>query len=248
MSSNTIVINNGTGQQVLDQLNSIFPAIASAQYGSTDPSTSGYAVSGMWWVDTGTNTVKQRNSANTAWIIQGSFDATTGYISWGTVGHVQWQYTLESGYVKLNGATVSRTDYDNLWSWAQAQSLTTSDNTTATTKHLFGTGDGSTTFVLPNLEGLSLQGGSTVNSIGAGLPNITGYFKFNGDRNNTGTAYGCMYKTSDVSNSYFTMPSTANANDDGNICNFDASKSNSIYGSSTTVQPPSVKLIPQIKY
>lgn len=29
---------------------------------------------------------------------------------------------------------------------------------------------------------------------------------------------------------------------------FDASQSNSIYGSSTTVQPPAIQLIPQIKY
>lgn len=29
---------------------------------------------------------------------------------------------------------------------------------------------------------------------------------------------------------------------------FDASRSNPIYGSSTTVQPPSIKLIPQLRY
>lgn len=34
----------------------------------------------------------------------------------------------------------------------------------------------------------------------------------------------------------------------GAALTFDASKSNSIYGSSETVQPPAICLIPQIKY
>lgn len=37
-------------------------------------------------------------------------------------------------------------------------------------------------------------------------------------------------------------------NTDAPVIKFDASKSNPIYGSSTTVQPPSIKLIPQLRY
>lgn len=39
------------------------------------------------------------------------------------------------------------------------------------------------------------------------------------------------------------------ATDNGNCTiDFDASKSNQIYGSSSTVQPPSIVLLPQIKF
>ena len=55
MASNTIKVVDGTGVQLLEQLNLINPALASMQYGSTDPSVGGYAVSGMWWADTGNN-------------------------------------------------------------------------------------------------------------------------------------------------------------------------------------------------
>lgn len=61
------------------------------------------------------------------------------------IGHIQQQYVIETGYLKLDGSTVSRTTYADLWSWVQANSLTT----------VFGVGDGSTTFVLPNITASS---------------------------------------------------------------------------------------------
>ena len=38
------------------------------------------------------------------------------------------------------------------------------------------------------------------------------------------------------------------SNTDAPVIKFDASKSNPIYGSSDTVQPPALTLIPQIRY
>lgn len=185
-------------------------------------------------------------------------DITDGSTIWNVrkfnamIGHVQWQYTLEPGYVKLNGATVSRTTYANLWLWAQANSLTTSSNTSNTTKHLFGVGDGSTTFVLPNFVDLVLQGGSAICSIGAGLPNITGSLT----DAMTGSNISLFIDTAATgaftgrSGTYRQYPNISAAGSSlfYDTINFNASKSNSIYGSSTTVQPPAVKLIPQIKY
>src|SRR5574344_1581347 len=110
MASNTIVISNGTGQQVLDQLNAIFPAISSMQYGSTDPYVGSYAVAGMWWVDTGNNLVKQRNSANTAWLTQGSFDATTGAITWNNANIATTLQTART--IGVSGVTGTAQSFD----------------------------------------------------------------------------------------------------------------------------------------
>jgi hypothetical protein len=55
-----------------------------------------------------------------------------------------------AGWLKANGATVNRADYPRLWAYAVANSLTTNDVTN--NPGLFGTGDGSTTFTLPNFE------------------------------------------------------------------------------------------------
>ena len=64
------------------------------------------------------------------------------------------------GYLVCNGATVSRTTYANLF---------------AVIGTTFGSGDGSTTFALPNLIDRFAQGSTTVGTNkSAGLPNITG--------------------------------------------------------------------------
>lgn len=71
-------------------------------------------------------------------------------------------------------------------------------------------------------------------SINAGLPNING--SFNHSPWSTNSPTGAFFSKS-------TTPNTINSPDGSsklkwNICGFDASKSNSIYGSSDTVQPP----------
>ena len=75
----------------------------------------------------------------------------------------------------------------------------------------------------------------------AGLPNITGNFTFNGG--NAKSAVGAF--------------SFSNTGDSGwgdtwgqnkPTISFDASKSNSLYGNSNTVQPAALQLILQIKF
>lgn len=67
--------------------------------------------------------------------------------------------------------------------------------------------------------------------IEAGLPNITGGIVINGDVN-----------TARITGAFYPEPNRsergANENESGRIVHFDASKSNSIYGASDTVQPP----------
>jgi microcystin-dependent protein len=55
------------------------------------------------------------------------------------------------GYLKMNGATVSRTAYAALW--AYAQNALAPNNDTANNPGLFGVGDGATTFQLPDTRG-----------------------------------------------------------------------------------------------
>ena len=137
-----------------------------------------------------------------------------------------------SGYLLCNGAAVSRTTYAKLF---------------AAIGTTYGEGDGSTTFNLPNLTDRFIQGSGTVGTVkSAGLPNITGSiynFLYFQDSGNSGAMYsGNMFENPESSYSAPHTPGTW-----GSIA-FDASKSNSIYGSSSTVQPPALTMRYYIKY
>lgn len=55
-----------------------------------------------------------------------------------------------TGWLKLNGAALSRTTYSDLWAHAQASGMY---DATGVNIYQFGPGDGSTTFTLPDLRG-----------------------------------------------------------------------------------------------
>lgn len=57
----------------------------------------------------------------------------------------------------LQGQTISRTTYADLWEWITTNGLSPS---------VFGAGDGSTTFVLPDLRGKALVGATSVDPLG----------------------------------------------------------------------------------
>lgn len=130
-----------------------------------------------------------------------------------------------SGYLLCNGAAVSRTTYAELF---------------AIIGTTYGTGDGSTTFALPNLTDKFIQGSTTAGTVkSAGLPNITGTFN---TYTWSTTASGAFTGTANDGNS--------NASGTGKYVKFtfSAKNSNSIYGASTTVQPPAVTMRYYIKY
>lgn len=81
------------------------------------------------------------------------------------------------------------------------------------------------------------EGESPGTDVEAGLPNITGYFYNQGakelSRNGEGTYSDPFYPTVGAQLGGQTSSGTT-----GVIWNFDASKSNEIYGNSDTVQPP----------
>lgn len=149
------------------------------------------------------------------------------------------------GSLPLIGGTYSRTLYKDLWDWVQKQTgylKTESEWTILFNKNngnvpFYSSGDGSTTFRVPSLK-CWVKSGSSINEVGsyleAGLPNITG----SAGHFNSLIEYvysGAMFEKSSKS----TADSNAGATQAKEI-GFDASRSNKIYGSSDTVQPPSV--------
>lgn len=166
------------------------------------------------------------------------YDGTWG--SWkelgGTpIGDVIYRPYLLTGHVKANGATVSRFDYPTLEAFANEKNLWGNN------VWQYGVGNGSTTMVLPNYLNRVLEGGDVPAVLNAGLPNITGNISFTGN-SAAGGASGCF-----ASAGYNQFWASGDRHDGIGI-NMDASRSNSIYGASHTVQPPAIVLIPQIKY
>lgn len=183
------------------------------------------------------------------WIVDDVRDMTP-------VGCVRGSLFLPKGYIKANGATVQRVDYPRLVQFIESNNLWTDDTTTNV--GLFGRGDGSSTFVLPDYRERMVQytEGSTGAKRDAGLPNISGYFNFL-DNVAKNVAIGVMRDAGGVMRvTAFThnvvvlnegthSVSTAYVNDQVIL---DAHNYNSIYGSSNTVQPPAINVIPIIRY
>lgn len=151
----------------------------------------------------------------------------------GTIIHYAGR-TVPSGWLICNGANVSRTDYAALF---------------AAIGTIYGAGNGSTTFGLPNLDGRFLEGTTYTGSVGtyhsAGLPNITGQI------NKLPTPWiGLLYEQNGALKPVNVGDKAYGGNSNGS--NFrlelDASGANEIFGNSTTVQPPSMALLPCIKF
>lgn len=152
----------------------------------------------------------------------------------GAIGEIKYFAfnTPPDGYLVCNGANVSRETYADLFAVIGAT---------------FGSGDGSTTFTLPNLIDKFAQGSATVGTaVEAGLPNITGWTLLASTTNSDPAYYSGALSTQDIA--LYRVTNSGTLGYTKNQLNFDASKSNPIYGNSTTVQPPALTLLPCIKY
>ena len=138
-----------------------------------------------------------------------------------------------SGCIICNGAAVSRMTYAKLF---------------AAIGTIYGAGDGSTTFNLPNLTDRFIQGSEAAGTyIAPGLPGIHGDFALiSMHDNNTNNTESFLIKASYGPYTYggtvFDSPLFANQT------NFDAARSSIIYGASMTVQPPALTMRYYIKY
>lgn len=138
---------------------------------------------------------------------------------------------LPEGWLLCDGSAISRTTYSDLFS------------AIGTT---WGGGDGSSTFNLPNLIDRFPQG-STVSGTykAAGLPNITGSAEFSIGSSSNLTGATEAFVVDESTSIPMSLPLSSGAY---KRFYFSASNCSSIYGNSTTVQPPAATLIPIIKY
>lgn len=145
--------------------------------------------------------------------------------------------TTPTGWLLCDGSAISRVQYNKLFSVIGTS---------------YGSGDGSTTFNVPNLIDKFVQGNATSGTVkAAGLPNITGTMNIRRGNSGTGNtlftptgAYGVITDTGNTSAPADIITGSV----DDQKWSFDASRSNSVYGNSTTVQPPALTMRYIIKY
>ncbi len=137
--------------------------------------------------------------------------------------------TVPSGFLAANGGNVSRATYARLY------------GAIGTT---WGSGDGSTTFKLPDFRNRTIWGANAASEVGtyleSGAPNITGYITGGGQSYTTqygGAFYEYGGSTDTADSGHSTVP----------VVGFDASRSNPIYGAAEIVQPPAGKALWIIK-
>ena len=135
--------------------------------------------------------------------------------------------TLPANCIWLEGAEVSRTTYSTLF------------GIYGTT---YGAGNGSTTFNLPDFRNRALWGADSAGYLAAGLPNIWGEVNTVCD----GNVYGGFYLNTQWGDLIDTHDSGGWG--EASQIGFSAHRSNSIYGNSTTVQPPSIKVRVYTRY
>ena len=144
--------------------------------------------------------------------------------------------TVPDGFLLCNGAAVSRKTYAKLF---EAIGV------------LWGAGDGSTTFNLPDSDGRVLQGATDVSKVGkyleAGLPNITGGF----GHITEGSGFAVIQS---INGAFLGVGKTTNGHGSGSgglggytDVNLVASRSSSIYSSTNTVQPTALQALIIIK-
>ena len=137
--------------------------------------------------------------------------------------------SIPDGWLLCNGALVSRKTYAKLF---------------AAIGTAWGAGDGSTTFKLPDADARVMQGVTDASKVGKylepSLPNIIGTVLDNFGGINAG-ASGAFY--------WPTHSATTNSGNDGRYgtLDFQASRSNSIYANSSTVQMPALQILTIIK-
>ncbi len=137
--------------------------------------------------------------------------------------------TPPTGYLKADGAAVGRETYPDMF---------------ASIGTIFGEGDGSTTFNLPDLMGRFPEGHDLPGMVKeAGLPNVTGNMTVTAYTANTSEAFFNRYINQANAQMY---ESTGGGFKDTGT-GFNASRSNPVYGASDTVQPHALTLLPCVK-
>lgn len=153
------------------------------------------------------------------------------------IGSVTWYAgyaSIPENYLLCDGSAISRKDYADLFT---VIGIT------------YGAGDGSTTFNLPLLtDGRFIEGNPTPSiQYEAGIPNIQATL----GTTTLSTGSPATNKANETNPFYMEDLPRNGIDYGGNHLEwifFDASRANSIYGNSSTVQPKSLTMRPLIKY
>ena len=163
------------------------------------------------------------------------------------------------GFIIANGAELSRTTFADLYTWAVSNNLLVDQSKIPSTAHAFyGTGNGTTTFTIPDLRGVFRRGADLQSDRGAstvgtyqpdGLPNIKGSITITGYTlapNNGFTTTGFVStsnkKTGWMASGFYSGSVDATTS-------FDASKSSSVYNNNLNeARVKNVSLLPILKY
>lgn len=180
-----------------------------------------------------------------------ALDSTDNSLRRGAViGEIRWfaMSTPPEGWLVCNGATINTSDYAALFA-AIGKTFTPKyiDEKLKITNPEY---ENQNVFRLPNLMGKVPWG--TSSQVGmemkAGMPNITGRATFvftDGEDNaqypDRGAFYWAIYDA-------LRVKMQVDGGTGKRDLMFDASRSNNIYGASTTVQPPALCLLPCIRY
>lgn len=108
MSQADYNIANQNGADTRSELNTIFSAIATNNSGSSEPATT-FAF--QWWADTTSGLLKQRNAANSAWIVKGELAAATplkNYITFHIGGVAIDEEIIIDGFLFNENVTISK--------------------------------------------------------------------------------------------------------------------------------------------
>ena len=144
--------------------------------------------------------------------------------------------TIPDGWLLCNGAAVSRTTYAKLFAAIGTR---------------YGSGNGSTTFNLPNFNGRHVLGTTNTGNLGsyvsAGLPDITGYAEVRGIENQSNRISTGVFSVQTAANDAYSSHKPSEPNTVPGRLVFSASDSDSTYGRSSGVSVAAAYVLMIIK-
>jgi microcystin-dependent protein len=136
MATHDYIINNDTAANVRADINNALAAIRSSNLSATEPAN---LYAGLFWFDTTNDELKLRNEANDGWIVMGKFSGNANTSDTPSGAILQFAgSSAPANWLLCDGALVSRTTYSTLFGVIGT---------------IYGAGDGSTTFQLPDWRG-----------------------------------------------------------------------------------------------
>lgn len=172
------------------------------------------------------------------------------------VGSIKHDLIKRDGWLKLAGETVNVADYPRLVNFLTTNSLIKAYTATPNVTEFTYGDSNNETLILPDFNNLFIESCCNtpyvLEEVKAGLPNITGsaYTVRSMEFNTTDSTSekSLFWKNNKTQGQHPSLIANSSGKVSSANISIDASLSSSIYGNSSTVQPPAVKLIPIIKY